>query len=98
VLPRRQPATPTQGHHRHDTPHFSSQIPHRRSFCCGCYCISTRPGPHGRSAGSASWAGFLNGYFWIDPVKHVTGAIFTQMLPFYDEGVVNLFGKFEEGL
>jgi CubicO group peptidase (beta-lactamase class C family) len=60
--------------------------------------INTQPGPHGRSAGSASWAGLLNCYYWIDPVKHVTGAIFTQMLPFYDAGVVNLYGKFEEGL
>jgi CubicO group peptidase (beta-lactamase class C family) len=60
--------------------------------------INTQPGPHGRSAGSASWAGLLNCYFWIDPVKHVTGALFTQILPFYDPGVVDLFGQFEEGL
>jgi CubicO group peptidase (beta-lactamase class C family) len=60
--------------------------------------INTQPGPHGRSAGSASWAGLLNCYYWIDPVKHVTGAIFTQLLPFYDAKVVDLYGKFEEGL
>jgi len=60
--------------------------------------INTQPGLHGRSAGSVSWAGLLNCYFWLDPVKHVTGALFTQILPFYDPGVVDLFGKFEEGL
>jgi methyl acetate hydrolase len=60
--------------------------------------LNTQPGLHGRSAGSASWGGLLNCYFWIDPVKQITGALFTQILPFYDQGVVDLFGKFEEGL
>jgi methyl acetate hydrolase len=60
--------------------------------------INTQPGPHGRSAGSASWAGLLNCYFWLDPVKRVTGAIFTQTLPFYDPGIVKLYGEFERGL
>ena len=60
--------------------------------------INTRPGPHGRSAGSVSWAGLLNCYFWLDPVKRVTGAIFTQTLPFYDPGIVKLYGEFERDL
>jgi methyl acetate hydrolase len=60
--------------------------------------INTQPGPHGRSAGSVSWAGLLNSYFWIDPVKRVTGSLFTQVLPFYDPGVVDLYGQFEQGL
>lgn len=60
--------------------------------------INTQPGPHGRSAGSISWAGLLNSYFWVDPVRKVTGALFTQILPFYDAGVVDLYGQFEQGL
>jgi CubicO group peptidase (beta-lactamase class C family) len=60
--------------------------------------INTQPGPQGRSAGSASWAGLLNCYFWLDPVKRVTGAIFTQTLPFYDPSIVKLYGEFERGL
>lgn len=60
--------------------------------------INTQPGPHGRSAGSISWAGLLNSYFWVDPVKQVAGTLFTQVLPFYDPGVVDLYGKFEQGL
>jgi CubicO group peptidase (beta-lactamase class C family) len=60
--------------------------------------INEQPGPHGRSAGSASWAGLLNTYFWIDPVRHVAGALFTQTLPFYDARVVDLYGQFEERL
>ena len=43
-----------------------------------------------------SWAGLLNTYFWVDPVKQVAGSLFTQMLPFYDARVVNLYGQFEQ--
>jgi len=60
--------------------------------------LNTQPGPHGRSAGSGSWAGLLNTYFWVDPVKHVAGALFTQTLPFYDARIVDLYGQFEERL
>jgi CubicO group peptidase (beta-lactamase class C family) len=60
--------------------------------------INMQPGPNGRSAGSISWAGLLNCYFWLDPVKDVTGALFTQILPFFDERVVALYGEFERGL
>jgi hypothetical protein len=51
--------------------------------------INMQPGPN---------AGLLNCYFWLDPVKHVTGALFTQILPFFDERVVALYGEFERGL
>jgi CubicO group peptidase (beta-lactamase class C family) len=60
--------------------------------------INTQPGPHGRSAGSISWAGLLNSYFWVDPVRKVAGSLFTQVLPFYDARVVELYGQFEQGL
>ena len=60
--------------------------------------INTQPGPNGRSAGSIAWAGLLNCYYWVDPVKRVTGTVFTQVLPFCDPAVVKLFGSFERGL
>jgi methyl acetate hydrolase len=60
--------------------------------------INVQPGPHGRSAGSVSWAGLLNTYFWMDPVKRVAGSLFTQTLPFYDARVVDLYGQFEARL
>lgn len=60
--------------------------------------INEQSGPHGRSAGSAAWAGALNTHYWIDPVKKVTGAVFTQVWPFYDEQIVALFNKFEQHL
>jgi CubicO group peptidase (beta-lactamase class C family) len=60
--------------------------------------INPEPGPNGRSAGSYAWAGLLNCYYWVDPVKKVTGAVFTQLLPFYDARMVELFGAFERGV
>jgi CubicO group peptidase (beta-lactamase class C family) len=60
--------------------------------------INQQPGPHGRAAGSFSWSGLLNCHWWVDPAKDVTGALFTQILPFYDERVVALYGEFESGL
>ena len=60
--------------------------------------INTMPGPNGRSAGSYGWAGLLNCYYWVDPHKKLTGAMFTQLLPFYDARVVDLYGAFERGL
>jgi CubicO group peptidase (beta-lactamase class C family) len=60
--------------------------------------INPEQGPNGRSAGSYAWAGLLNCYYWVDPVKKVTGAVFTQLLPFYDPRMVELFGAFERGV
>jgi methyl acetate hydrolase len=34
--------------------------------------INTEPGPCGRSGGSFTWAGLLNCYYWVDPVKKLT--------------------------
>lgn len=69
--------------------------PHKWGYS---FDINTLPGPNGRSVGSISWAGLLNCYFWLDPARQVTGAIFTQLLPFYDEKVVQLYGTFERFL
>lgn len=60
--------------------------------------INPMPGPNGRSAGSVAWAGLLNSYFWLDPVKRVAGAMFTQVLPFHDQRIVGLLGEFERKL
>ena len=57
--------------------------------------INTSVGPNGRSAGSISWGGLFNCYFWLDPTERVTGVIFTQMLPFFDPDVVKIYGAFE---
>jgi CubicO group peptidase (beta-lactamase class C family) len=60
--------------------------------------INTQPGPAGRSAGSLTWAGIYNSYYWLDPQKRVTGVILTQILPFADQRAVRLYGEFESGV
>jgi CubicO group peptidase (beta-lactamase class C family) len=60
--------------------------------------INPQPGPAGRSAGSLTWAGIHNTYYWIDPPKRVTGVILTQILPFADPRALQLYGQFERGV
>ena len=59
------------------------------------FMVNTEDAPCGRSAGSLAWAGLGNTYFWIDPVRRVTGVILTQILPFADPVVLRLFDAFE---
>jgi methyl acetate hydrolase len=59
------------------------------------YMLNMEPGPNGRSAGAVSWGGLFNSYYWLDPVTRVTGAIFTQILPFADHRALALYGAFE---
>ena len=56
------------------------------------------PGPNGRSAGTISWAGIFNSYYWLDPARRVAGVIMTQILPFADPAAVRLYGRFERGV
>ena len=60
--------------------------------------ITTEDAPTGRSAGSLAWAGLGNTYYWIDPVKRVTGVLLTQILPFADDPVLELLAKFETAI
>ncbi len=51
--------------------------------------------PGRRRAGSLSWAGLQNTYFWIDPKSGLAGALFTQMKPFADPKTLSLLDRFE---
>jgi methyl acetate hydrolase len=62
------------------------------------YMINMQPGPNGRSAGSLTWAGLYNSYFWIDPKRRVAGMIMTQILPFADTRALAVYGQFERGI
>ena len=62
------------------------------------YMLNMQPGPNGRSAGTVSWGGIFNTYYWLDPAKRVTGLIMTQILPFADQRVLPLYGQFESGV
>lgn len=59
------------------------------------FLINTDDTAEGRSAGSVAWAGLANSYYWIDPVKQVTGVMATQIIPFFDPEAVPLFRRFE---
>lgn len=62
------------------------------------YMLNMQPGPNGRSAGTVSWGGIFNTYYWIDPSKRVTGLIMTQILPFADPRALKVYGQFERGV
>lgn len=44
--------------------------------------------PGARRAGTGDWAGIFNLYYWIDRSTGVGGMLLTQVLPFFDGGVV----------
>ena len=60
------------------------------------FLINTHKTPEGRSAGSLSWAGLANSYYWIDPERQVTGVLLTQIMPFFDAKAVSLYREFEK--
>ena len=62
------------------------------------YMLNLDPGPNGRRAGTVSWGGLYNTYYWLDPVRRITGLIMTQILPFADARVVALYGRFERAI
>jgi CubicO group peptidase (beta-lactamase class C family) len=52
----------------------------------------------GRSAGSLTWGGLFNTYYWIDPDKRVAAVFMTQVLPFADTRALRLYRQFERGI
>jgi len=62
------------------------------------FMLNTEPVPGGRTANSLAWAGLANTHCWIDPTKKLTGVILTQILPFFDSKVLDLFDRFEKAI
>ncbi len=54
--------------------------------------------PGFRAAGSADWAGLFNCYYWIDRERGLSAALLTQVLPFFDHGVVGTLLAVEQTL
>jgi len=48
-----------------------------------------------RSAGSLSWGGINNTYFWVDPSRAIAGVILMQYLPFADPKALAVHDAFE---
>ena len=51
-----------------------------------------------RSAGSLSWGGINNTYFWIDPTRGIAGVVMMQFLPFADTKALAIYDIFERGV
>lgn len=60
--------------------------------------LNTQDVPGARKAGSGAWAGLLNTHFWVDPASGITGAIYTQFLPFVPEAAMTMYAEFEKAL
>jgi CubicO group peptidase (beta-lactamase class C family) len=62
------------------------------------FLITSDAVPGKRSAGSLSWGGINNTYFWLDPARGITGVILMQFLPFADRKALALYDTFERGV
>jgi methyl acetate hydrolase len=62
------------------------------------FMISTVGEKGKRSAGSLSWGGIDNTYFWIDQRRGIGGVILMQFLPFADAKALAAYDAFERGV
>jgi methyl acetate hydrolase len=62
------------------------------------HMINLDPVEQGRKAGSLTWAGLYNTYYWIDPASRIAGVIMMQVLPFADTGALKVYRRFERGI
>jgi methyl acetate hydrolase len=62
------------------------------------HMINVGPVADGRSAGSLTWAGLFNTYYWIDPKMRIAGVIMMQILPFADPLALKTYRQFERGI
>ncbi len=54
--------------------------------------------PGGRNAGSYSWCGLLNTYFWVDPRAQIAAVLLMQVLPLYEARCRATLDGFERAL
>jgi CubicO group peptidase (beta-lactamase class C family) len=62
------------------------------------FMIETRNRGNGRSAGTLSWAGIANTYFWLDPEAGIAAVLLMQTTPFSDPVCIDLLGRFERAV
>ena len=62
------------------------------------HMINMQAGPDGRSAGSLTWGGLFNTYYWIDPRRRIAAVFMTQVLPFADNRALRAYRGFERGI
>jgi CubicO group peptidase (beta-lactamase class C family) len=85
-------------------PALASALPRSRDFTFVAdgrdkfglgFLITTDHVPGKRSAGSLSWGGINNTFFWIDPSSGIAGVIMMQYLPFADPVALAVHDAFE---
>jgi methyl acetate hydrolase len=69
-------------------------LPFRQGFGLG-FNLMLEDVPGMRRAGTGNWAGLCNSYFWIDRTSGVAATLMTQLLPFFDDGIVPALVGFE---
>jgi methyl acetate hydrolase len=69
-------------------------LPFKQGFGLG-FSLMLEDIPGMRRAGTGDWAGLCNTYFWIDPASGIAATLMTQILPFFDAGVVQTLLGFE---
>jgi CubicO group peptidase (beta-lactamase class C family) len=52
----------------------------------------------GRKAGSMTWAGLYNTYYWIDPSAGLAGVMMMQVLPFADPRALGVYRAFARAI
>jgi len=62
------------------------------------HMINMQPLAGGRSAGSLTWGGLLNTYYWVDPGTRIAAVFMTQVLPFADSRALRLYRQFERAI
>lgn len=62
------------------------------------HMITMEAVPSRRSAGSLTWAGLNNTYYWLDRARRLAAVVCTQVLPFADPQVLKLVAAFETAL
>lgn len=78
-----------------DAAEFFPGMPKKHSTC---FQITTAQAPGMRAAGSLSWAGIANSFYWWDPTTGVIGAICMQILPFCEPRALGVFENFEKAV
>ena len=60
--------------------------------------LNTADLPGMRRAWSGAWAGLCNTHFWVDRTTGVTGAIYSNFLPFVTPEAMTMYQDFERAL
>lgn len=101
LMSRNQTGDIEAGHMKTTSPALSNDVdffPGVRLRWAFGHMINLDPVKDGRKAGSLTWAGLYNTYYWIDPASNVAGVIMMQVLPFADTRALDLYRRFERGV